>query len=197
MRIARVLQLGALAILVSGCLAPDDTSTTNPLLGRCPQWLAGPGQMLGNLTFATTTAAADNQTFLISPPTNSSTSYRGRPLDIYQLNLTRLDVHGGRLELRAYSKIGDVEERRLIRDLRVPNDRGDQDRWFPALLFTPGTGAQGAVFEVALTSLLQSDAPAPAPLSLHWSFVPDGPTPAGASVSFAATFQYKVCGIAG
>jgi hypothetical protein len=163
--------LVALALLVAGCAAPEQTDS---LLGLCPQWVAEPG--------AGHQGTFDGGGSQVVQPQNLT--YLGKPFDLVRLKVDALSANGT-LELRAYaSSNGTRGQQRNWRDFRTTTP---QD--VPVLVLD--AGAAGHEFEATLSSIAPGDAPRPGALELAWT-LSGGAT---AHVAYTLTYQYKVCGL--
>jgi hypothetical protein len=164
----------ALAFLLAGCTVPG-SNEPDPLFGLCPQWIQGGGeQTIGRLLDGSNgTVTAETE---LGP---AAETYQGRSLDLYRIVFEQLSVEG-RLELRAVD--ADGRQRALL------DDRSPTPRLVPVLVFTDGSAANHE-FDVYLSDVSHGSTPAPAPVTLRWTFE-------GTRASFEAsvTYHYKVCG---
>jgi hypothetical protein len=167
MRVAAV----ALALLLAGCAAPGDEKKEDPLFGICPQWAQGHGGETGG--FRLTGDGSERKE--LGP---AEERYLDRPLDMFRVNIVRLEVDGV-LELRAEAADG---ERLKIRDYRL-------DKTQIVAVANIGPDAVGQEFDVFLSPVLDDAPSAQLPATLNWTL--DG---ASAFVEYNVTYHYKVCG---
>lgn len=167
MRVAAV----ALALLLAGCAAPGDEKEEDPLFGLCPQWAQGNGAQTGGLRLT----GDGSERKELGP---ADERYLDRPLDLFRVNIVRLDVDGV-LELRAEAADG---KRLSIRDYRL-----GETQMVPVANIGPD--AAGQEFDVFLSPVLDDAPSAQLPASLNWTL--DG---ASAFVEYNVTYHYKVCG---
>lgn len=171
----RPLAAVALLVLLAGCAQPEDEDE-DALLGVCPQWAQGPGEQAGGVTLSAGNASASRE---LGP---AEATHLGRPLDLYRVRVTGLDVDG-RLELRAEAADG---TRLNVRDYRIKATQGTQ--MVPVVELD--ASAEGKEFDLFLSPALHEGPAAPAPARLNLTL--DG---ASAQLQYAVTFHYKVCGI--
>lgn len=173
----RLLALLILGLLLAGCVTPDATNP-NPLFGLCPQWEAGPDQHAGSVLLNATARQANQ---VLAP---AALSQHGRPFDMVRIRVDQADVAGTNLQLRAFNETGAPL---IWRDLRQ-----QEPQVVPVIIFGPGSDAATHEFEAYLTSVSQDQPARPGPVEMRWNLEGNGT----ATLSYVATFHYKVCGAA-
>lgn len=163
------------ALLAAGCTAPTE-SDPNPLLGLCPEWVQGPGEDPRTLEVG---PDAREQSVDLAPPGNA-TEHRGRPLDLYRIRIDKLEVAGGKLQLRAFAE---------GRQLNWRDYRAALPQSVPVLTLENATLAEHE-FDVHLSAIGQRDPAVPGPLTLQARFEGEGT----ARIEYTVTFHYRVCG---
>ncbi len=169
--------MAALVILsLSGCIA-EEAPPANPLFGLCPQWEAGDLQQAGTVVLNATVRDA---TQILAP---GEMQKRSLPFDMVRVRIDSLEHSGGDVRLSSANANGSAL---IWRDFRpqVPQVAA-------VIVFASGDET-GHIFETYLTSVSQDDPPRPGPVHLTWRLDGMG----AATVSYTATFHYKVCGAA-
>lgn len=160
-----------LSLLLAGCTAPSKEKEEDPLFGVCPQWAQGHGGTSGDVHLLDDGSHGAE----LGP---ADATYLGQPLDMFRVHIDDLELNGT-LELRATAADG---TRLTLRDYRL----GDT-QMVPVVAVDPSL--VGHEVDVFLSPVLHDAPAAPLPVSLNWTL--DG---ASASVQYAVTYHYKVCG---
>ncbi|MCA1819803.1 MAG: hypothetical protein ABR562_03885 [Thermoplasmatota archaeon] len=172
----------ALAVLAAGCIMPDQATTTSPLIGYCPQWVAGPETVPGG---AALDATSPTRSIAVDAP---AATLGRHPLDMYRIRVERLDLVGGDLEVHA--AVGNTTHGLNFYDYR---SAGQPFQSVPVLVFRPGGNETHHDFDVLLHPLSEDANADVGPLRLDVAFAP-GPAPGHATLEYTVSFLYRVCG---